>query len=342
MKKYKNIFLTVFLSLTFSYIIYFGFTSNYSKDVFSRQSFSHQYDHGIYKYRILSKQLLLKIDDVLQNHFSDNKTSDRILVLDKTGTNRFYYSYYLLNTFFLLLLAVVLVLLFESDRIFMINKNETSLLLSLLVILIAVTQYVIVPYDISFYFFHLLTIYIFFSYFNTFPKFSLVSICALIILSTLNRESSALTVGFLIMILLLKNGLNKKFILNAVFFLASFLITYIALRFYFKGNESMFMEGNKIRDNVTGFANLTGIFFGLLCFYLSISIANSKENKYIIILYHIVSLPYITTCFISGILFETRLYIPLFLSSVLLSKIDTSKFRINISEYRQRILSPKG
>lgn len=337
MKRYKNILPGVFLSLTLSFIIYFGFSSSYTKNVFSRESFSQQYDQGIYKYRILSKQLLLKIDDVLQNYFYGDKTVEKILVWTKTGTNRFYFAYFLLNTFFLLLLSVVLVLLFELDNVLVMNKSEKSLLLFLLIILIAVTQYVIVPYDVSSYFFHLLTIYIFFHYVDSFPKFSILSICALIILSTFNRESSALTVAFLTMILLLKNGLNKKSIINVSFIFISFFVTYLWLRFYFeKSSDSMFVEGNKMKENVTGFANLTGILFWLLCFYLSMALANSRENKYIIILYHILCLPYIATCFISGILFEIRLYIPLLLSAVLLGKIDTSKFRIKISEYRQR------
>jgi len=323
LKKYKNIFFSVFLSLAFSYIVYFGFTSGYSKYVFSRESFSNQYDHGIYKYRILSKQLLLKTDDVLQNYFPDDKAADRILVLDKTGTDRFYYSYYLLNTFFLVVFSIVLALLFESDRILIINKNEKVLLLFILVILIAVTQYVIVPYDVASYFFHLFIIWIFFIGFERFPKLTVACTCVLIILSTLNRESSALTVTFLAIILLLRNGFNKKSIGTAVLFFISFFATYIWLRFHFEKSESLFIESNRIKENITAYPNLMGILFWLFSFYLSMSLAVAKENKYIIILYHLISLPYIAACFFSGILFEIRLYIPLFLSSVLQSKLDT-------------------
>ena len=58
-------------TLIFSSIVYYGFVSNYTMSVFSKNSFSEQYSSGVYKYRIFSTELLLSVEEWLGEDIDD-------------------------------------------------------------------------------------------------------------------------------------------------------------------------------------------------------------------------------------------------------------------------------
>jgi hypothetical protein len=324
----RAILVATLLAIVSSYIVYFGFTTNYTIHAFSPASFKGQYDHNIYKYRILSKQLLLFTDRALDTTYPEKQSEIRLQVMDRTASQRFYYAYYYLNTAFLILASIVLVLILNLDNQMIMTQSEKALFLFLIPILIALTQYVVCPYDISSYFFQLLTIWIFLKYYDKFPIISLFLLCALLILSTLNRESSALSVSLLFVMLYSKYGFSKRTIISGALIAISFLATYCVLRLFITEPNESTLKPDYLDYNINYFINNLGLLFWGLYFYLSMTIANSDINKTLILLFHLVSLPYIWTCFTAGVLWETRLYIPLFLGSLILSKIDTSGFKL--------------
>lgn len=314
-----------------SYIVYFGFTTNYTANAFSPPSFKDQYAHQVYKYRILSQYLLTRLDSALGDRFPSKAAEMRLLLQDNHASERFYYSYYYLNTFFMVLLSIVLVLLVDLDNSINIPKNEKSLIVFLVILLINLTQYVVCPYDISSYFFQLLTIFVFLKYLEKYFFTSLIVICLLLVIATLNRESSALTVSFLILLTLCKGGLSKRSLFSLSPMVLSFLITYYSLRYFIKTPDPKNVTIDFVEFNLNFYINRIGILFWFVFIYFTLAIGNSKENRLLIVAYHIISLPYIWTCFTAGILWEVRLYMPLFLGSLFLAKVDPSSFKIRLS-----------
>jgi hypothetical protein len=320
----QTMVMAILIAFVSSYIVYFGFTTNYTTGSFSPASFKDQYSHGIYKYRVLSQYLLTRLDNALGNSIPSKAAERRLFVQDKNASERFYHSYYYLNTFFMALLSVVLVLLVNQDTVLKIPKNEKSLILFLVIIVVNLTQFVVCPYDISSYFFQLLIILIFLKYFETRYILSLAVICLLLILSTLNRESSALTLSFLAVVIYCKWGITRKSLISIFMIVLSFLSTYFALRYFIKTPDLAIVTIDYLNYNLFFEANQVGILFWALLLYFTMATANSKENKVLIVCYHIASLPYIWSCFTAGVLWEVRLYMPVFLGSLILGKIDPS------------------
>jgi 4-amino-4-deoxy-L-arabinose transferase-like glycosyltransferase len=138
------------LSIVVSYIVYFGFTPNYTRNVFNEHSFRQQYDQGLYRYRILSKELVLSLHSALQARTPAQTPKKRFLVLDDHASNLFYITYFIVNAVFLLLSSLLLVLILDL-AIFRITNHEKSLLLFLIVVVVGLTQFVIMMRCRTFY-----------------------------------------------------------------------------------------------------------------------------------------------------------------------------------------------
>jgi hypothetical protein len=330
-----SIIIAASLSIVTSKIVYFGFNSNYSLNIFTKQSFIKAFEHDVYKYRIFSKYLLLEIYNWLELHNPQIGGNRRIDAIARNGSQAFYYAYYYLNTFFLVLTSIIITLILHLDRVLKMTVSEKYMVLFLSIIIINLSQFVINPYDISSYFLQLLTLYIFLYYFDQAYTLTLITVAILISLSTINRESSALSVAIIILLLLQKLGFSRKFVFGSILVSASFLITYIALRFLII-DQTDTQSPSPMAGHILIDFNLIGLAFWLLFGGLAMAISLHKENLYMITFLHIVCIPYILICFTNGILWEIRLYIPLFLSAIILSKIDVTDFKIHLSKLNFR------
>ena len=83
MKKTMNfLFLSFIIPLCLNIIVYYGFSTHFTRDVFSEITFSKQYDKGIYRYRVLSKFMLIKLNKVFDKYYTNSETKDFLKVLD--------------------------------------------------------------------------------------------------------------------------------------------------------------------------------------------------------------------------------------------------------------------
>jgi hypothetical protein len=326
-----KIAIVILLSMVTNKIVYFGYTPNYAADIFSRQAFNGRFDHDVYQYRILSKYLLFKVDDWLGQSMPEKGAELRIGIYTPGGSQRFYLAFYYLNTFFLVLTSIMVVLLLHLDRSFQLGEAERNLIMFLIPIVISLSQFVVCCYDVSSYFFQLLIIYIFLKYIDRQRMLTLAIIDVLLIISTLNRESSALSVSIIALLLLTRYGINRQSILSCCGLAACFLGTYIGLRHFIHDNSNLHIT-NIQAGHLWIDTNIIGLFFWALFFYLPLSIANSAENRWLIAVFFLFSLPYILTCLKDGVLWEVRLYVPLFISSIFLSKLDTVMHIIRLTD----------
>lgn len=336
--KISTLIAGMLVSLVMSYIVYFGFTTNYTRFSFSRESFLQQYNHDVYKYRIVSKYLLLETEQLLNNIQPTKKADWRILILDSSASNNFYYAYFLLNTLFLMLSSIVLALLLDMETQFSWSRGEKRLLLFFLPILICLTQFVICPYDVCSYFFQLLTIYVFLEYFDRYYWTTIFITGFLIILGTLNRESSALTVAYLVLVIFGKKGLTMRAWTSITSFAGCFLVPYLALRLLIKDPPGWHSLDtiDKFQLNLQWDLSHWGLIFWALFSWLAVTICRSRENKGLIFFYYLTCLPYIYTCVVYGVLWELRLFIPIFIGAVLLSGLDTNRLQSPLAIYARK------
>ncbi len=320
----------ILLSMVVSKIIYFGFTPNYAADIFNKQAFKSRLDHDVYQYRVLSKAMLYAVDDWLGKDMPAQGADARILINTNNGSQRFYLAFYYLNALFLILTAILTVLLVDLPDAFTFSAAEKTLITFLVPITIGITQFTVACYDVSSYFFQLLILYIFLRFNHRQFWGTMIAVCALLIVSTTNRESSALSVSIIAVLLLTQYGFVRKSLIAIAAMAVCFLATYVALRILVVDPQHLHIVniqmGNLLIDT-----NAMGLFFWLLFFYLPMAMAGEAENRWLIGLYFLFSLPYILTCLKDGVMWEVRLYIPLLLGSLFLSKLYVSAHVLRIT-----------
>ena len=316
----KKIQLAVFLIILpflFSFFSYFGYTSAYTSNVFSRQTFLEQFDIGIYKYRILSKYLLLEIDDILTQVKlpSPGPYFQKILkFLDDKGTFSFYLSYFVVNTTFLILSCIVLYLL-SSEFFKTLTEPQLFLFVAFYTIVVVLTQFVLVPYDHSAYFFNLLISYFFFRSIKNNSIQDYIIVLSLIFISTLNKETTALSVSLILTIFYLKFDIIR-FVKKSIPFVLAFIVPYCLLRLLL-GFDTVIIANWRFDKNFE-FFSLLGFTFAISTIWGIFHFAQNKETREALITLMIFSIPYAIIVLISGILFEIRLWTPVLINLVLL------------------------
>jgi hypothetical protein len=79
-----------------------------------------------------------------------------------------------------------------------------------------------------------------------------------------------------------------------------------------------------------------GVIFWVLFIYLPFAIAATEENKYLIGAFFLFSLPYIVSSLATGDLWAVRLYVPLFLGALFLSRLEVAGAAVKVSELKWR------
>ena len=144
------------------------------------------------------------------------------------------------------------------------------------------------------------------------------------LISTLNRESSALSLSLTATLLYAKFGLKKGTLIPVALLGITFLMAYFGMRLM---NESFTTnDGNLLIQNFSQPKNVLGLLFWLLFFVFSVLLAKDRKAVQNILIFHLLSTPYIVMCFYAGIIYEIRLYIPLFLCALFLSRTKIKTF----------------
>ena len=323
MKHFNPCFSLVLLAFFVNSFIYFGFANVYSSSILNHSDFVQQFHSGIYQYRILSGHLLLWIYDILGS-FNIDYSNFKFKFLKENSEPQMYLSLYILNVFFTMLCSAILYIL-VSSREYITYGSEKVLIPALVILLMAISQFVLVPYDYSSYFFLLLFVLFYLKYLKQESFSGLVFLSVLLIMATLNRESSALSLSFAATLLVQKYGWTAKSLVKISIFAFIFIGVYFGLRLtneHFSTND-----GNLLLENFTQPKNILGFFFYLFLMIFSLQIATVKEQRNLIYRFHFFALPYLAMCFYTGILYEIRLYMPIFITSVLLSRLNLENIK---------------
>lgn len=298
--------------------MYFGFANVYSSTILNFANFQEQFHSGIYQYRILSGYFLIWIYDFLSSLNLDYSIF-KLKFLNPDSEPQMYLSFYILNTLFMVLSGAMMVLITDLKR-FGATYSEKLLIIAVATFVIALSQFVIVPYDISSYFFLLVFFYFLMQYLEKQSTLKLILLSIIIIISTFNRESSALSLSLAATLLYSKFGLKKELILPIAALVVVFLGVYFGLRMTSENFTTN--DGNLFIQNFTQPKNILGLLFWLIFFAFTLILAKDQKAFKHIVLFHLLSFPYLVLCFYTGIVYEIRLYIPLLLTSLLLSKTE--------------------
>lgn len=312
----KLLFVSLFAFFVNSFI-YFSFGNIYSSSVLNYTDFQNQFNSGIYQYRILSGHILIFIYDFL-SQFNIDYQIFKLKFFDADAEPQLYLSFFILNTLFLVLSALMMILITETKN-FVATETEKILITIVAILTIAISQFVIVPYDVSSYFFLLIFFYFLIKFIGKSSSFNLAILIIIMMISTLNRESSALSLSLMATVLYAKFGLKKESIFPLAIVGITFVTIYLGMRLMSQNFTTN--DGNLLAQNFTQPKNLLGILFWMIFFLLSIILAKDKKARKSIIIFHLLSFPYLVMCFYTGILYEIRLYVPIFLTSLFLGRI---------------------
>jgi hypothetical protein len=286
----RKVMLCLLAPVCANYFAYYGFVTHYSVGVFSPAGFHQQYDHEVFRYRVLGKALLLAVYRVVEYLNPADAGWVRLAAFLRTDSVNFYHSYFFLNTAFLCLTLLVV-----SDHL----ENVELLAVTLLV---SITQFVVVPYDVVAYFFLACT----FRWRRNLPLTAVI-----VFLAALNRETAALSLSLYASLLFLGRGGSFRglFVLTSVF-----LATYLSLRVVFgwdyaAGNEFTFVRYLNLNSAV-------GVGFALAAGYALV-----RRPAWAVV-FLACSLPYVISILLTGNPFEARLWVPLLLGVMLVQAAD--------------------
>ena len=318
-QKLNVILIIIFLPLIISVVTHFGYISGYTSDVISKETFKEQYDSGIYKYRILSKYLLLETDNLLSQtrlNQMDNMLSRIVGFIDSKGTLSFYFSYFIINSVFSIL-GVWIFYLISIKYFFVGNINKSILAVLFYLLGVSMFQYVLVPYDYTSFFFNNLIIYLFLSQKSQKSILLMSTMLLTIVLATLNRETSALAISFMLTVLFADKKNIYETLKGIALPSAAFIITYLGLRFAL-GFDSGLFERVKLFNNFVSPLNLFGVFVGIFSIYLVYYFAENSIVRKNLSYFILFSMPYIIVSVISGVMYEIRLWTPLIINLVII------------------------
>lgn len=332
--KDKNILTYVVgFPLFFHIIVYYGFQSSYF-DYKSQVAISDFYYQNIYAYRLVSRDVLEGIFSTMQRVFeADFPFKDYIL---KKGT-LYYHSLFLLNTFFAICTSLMLSFLLENQSFFKnINIQKRVIIVFMMAVVMALSQFVAVHYDNSAVFFMLIGIYFSLRYYEKKRLKDLFLLCVIIAISALNRETAALNISFLAALFIVDykdvRRIWQVFIQVILPVVLAFVLPYMVLRGFVpqeKNEGGYFFESITLINNFTNPNNIIGIFYGLILVKFLYFFVRNRDNKILMNTFLFFSLPYIIMIFFVGIMWEVRLYIPLIYGLVLLAFLDIKKSEFN-------------
>ncbi len=336
-----NLFMTsvlvIMLSMVVSKIVYFGFTPNYGADIFARKAFDAKFDHGGSQYRVLSKYLVYGVDGLLSRSMKEGGAENRVRTVTGGASERFYNAIYYVNTVFLALTSLMVVLLLNLEKSLKFSDTEKMLICFFVPVLLGLTQFTVHYYDLSSYFLELLILYVFLKNIDSRYGQTMTTIMGLIVLSTLNREAAEVSVAMVALLLLTRFGATRRVIWSIVGMVAMLGSDVCGVRLVI-GAGGPPPKAAAITSNA-GFEPdmfMMGVIFWVLFVYLPFAIAATEENKYLIGGFFLFSLPYIVSSLATGDLWAVRLYVPLFLGALFLSRLEVAGAAVRISELKWR------
>lgn len=311
------LFVVIFPFLLF-FMSYYGFESSYV-ELKSMEKAPDFMFSSVYAYRVIPNFLMIHATEAFDYFINHNFSSLRKILL-KNGTS-FYHSIFLINSFFFVLSSVVLNAILKMNPItILLNSNVKKIVHLLAIFFIVIVQYVPTNCDLIAVFFYLLGIWFSLRYYHQRKISDFVFLCLTIFVSTFVRETACLNIAFFAAIFVDFERFKTEVFKSAkeiILLVLSFILPYIGLKMIIPQDASFF-EGIYLTKNFTSPFNLAGLLFGVIGFYFIFSVCGNV-GKLILKKYLFFSIPYLGMITLVGLFWETRLFLPLLLSGLIVA-----------------------
>ena len=314
------------LPIVFSTVAYYGFVTNFTHHVFTNASFDRQYEHGVYKFRVLGPAIQKKIDRFLDHHDVGATAPKVMRLIEKNFSTNFYVAYYLNNTLFLCLACTVFFFIFDRMAGGK-TPGLTDLLVLMLSLLLSLSQFVIAPYDMLSNF---LTALGFFLVLSRRTRMRMLLLCVVMILGALTRETIVMVIAFYFTlhwreVLAWKRPHTAKWELLAL--LLCFLGVYAGLRLAM-GSEHTIFQTHNLKTNFTSPLPILGVVF---IFASTALLLLDRHGRPLIALFLLATLPYTLSIFYNSFLWEIRLWVPVLLGMIVLKTLAATGAKASAS-----------
>lgn len=320
------------LAIVTHYTVYYRFTPNYVPGIFSESGFKEMYEKSVFKHRIVGIKLQLFLYKKLKASgvdIQENKLySKRLQALDSNADPYFYATYFIINTISCVITVLLLFMIYSHERLYNLSKSEKIISIAVLISFIGLTQFVITPYDNLSYACLVLSFYLFLLNKQKKNLLTYTLLSASVFFATLVRESSIIILTAIASVHIAQVGFNIKHLVKKLWLpCLAFLTAYIGVRYYLSGSTEM-IQSITLLKNIFHFESASKIMalaFMITLFYLLWQYANSG-NLYLFKVFILLSTPYLAMIIMAGLLIEFRLWVPIVIGTLLLSRLNISKF----------------
>lgn len=313
------------------FMVYYGFESSYTFYKRSEGTPGFLFT-SVYGYRVIPNYMVYYMTLGMDFLLTSCPEPIKGLLL-KNGT-AFYHALFVMNSFFFIGCSMLINKILKNNTVLGINGIANRRLIHLVIIFfIVISQYAPSNCDMIALFCFLIGMSLTYSFFNTSKKIYYYSLILLIFVSSFVRETACLNIAFFASILIDFSNLKKnylKHISQLMPLVMVFLIAYFALRIIVPVEKTTFVEGLYLVQNFTSPFNIIGFLFALVAFYFIYTICEISDNKRIFLRFLFFSLPYLMMITLVGLFWETRLFLPLIVATIII--IYEKKLPHNLSK----------
>jgi len=322
------VIVTIIFPFLISTIFHFDYITNYSAGDFNLYQFFYTYYSGIYKYRILGREIFLQIYCLVHTlnmhgiviHHINNTTLRHL----GRGTDPiFYLTQYIFDTIFLIFTAIGLFFLFCQKTYQLEGSYKNTIILTILFI-ITMTQYVATVYDNLFYWILVSSLFFIFKDIYDDNRFAFFGIAITLILGVMTIEHAALILSAYATAYIDKYGLRfkKKPFCKLLLLFLLFFIVYLSLRAIYGASHGVF-------DVLAFSLNLKFLYLTVCSLLFLIAgcflTANHSEQLKRICIFLFFALPYIAAIFSFAYLAEIRVWVPVIMLAICFAALKPRK-----------------
>ncbi|MDQ0592545.1 hypothetical protein QFZ37_000914 [Chryseobacterium ginsenosidimutans] len=312
------LFVIIFPFLLF-FISYYGFETSYVVGIKSWEKAPDFMFSSVYAYRVIPNFLSVHVTEIVTDIVNNYLPFAKNFIL-KSGSY-FYHSTFLTNVFFFILTSVVLNRILKLKPVeLLLNPNIRRMVHLIAVFFIVMLQYVPTNCDCIALFFYIWGVFFTLKYLEDRKSADLISLGVIIFISTFIRETACLNIAFFAAVFIDFENLKKKnfiFIKELMFLIVAFILPYIGLRMMIHQDASFF-EGIYLVKNFTSPYNMMGLLFGILSIYFSYQFSD-EVGKMMVKKYLFFSIPYLIMITLVGLFWETRLFMPLIVTGIVMA-----------------------
>ncbi|MFC3159692.1 hypothetical protein SAMN05443633_10622 [Chryseobacterium arachidis] len=327
-EKINGFLFVIILPFLLFFMSYYGFETSYVVGIKAWEKAPDFMFSSVYAYRVIPNYLSVHVTDTV-TFVVDNYLSFAKSFLLKQGS-LFYHSTFLINVFFFILTSIVLNRILTLKPVELVANLKVRRMVHLIaVFFIVILQYVPTNCDCIAIFFYVWGMFFTLQYSRHRKPTDLIGLSIIIFISTFIRETACLNIAFFAAVFIDFENLKKRnfaFVKEIIFLVIAFILPYIGLRLIIQQHAS-FVEGIYLIKNFTSPYNLIGLLFGILSIYFSYSFSD-EVGRAMIIKYLFFSAPYLIMITLVGLFWETRLFMPLILTGVVMASYQFKKHYI--------------